>query len=44
VDLTLDENERARLEAHSAPPPTYPRRLLIEQSGIGDVQTLTRTR
>jgi aryl-alcohol dehydrogenase-like predicted oxidoreductase len=44
VDLTLDENERARLEAHSAPPPSYPQRLLREQIGIADVPSLTRIR
>ena len=42
VDLTLDEDDRERLEAHAAPSPTYPRRLLVEQLGIGDVQSLTR--
>jgi aryl-alcohol dehydrogenase-like predicted oxidoreductase len=40
VDLRLDEDERARLEAPAGPPPTYPRRLLLEQCGIGDVQTI----
>jgi aryl-alcohol dehydrogenase-like predicted oxidoreductase len=42
IDLTLNEDERARLEANAAPSPTYPRRLLLEQIGIGDVKTLTR--
>jgi aryl-alcohol dehydrogenase-like predicted oxidoreductase len=42
--LELDEDERARLEAHAPPPPTYPRRLLLEQCGIGDVERVTRTR
>ena len=42
VDLALDEDDRERLEAHAAPSPTYPRRLLVEQLGIGDVRSLTR--
>jgi aryl-alcohol dehydrogenase-like predicted oxidoreductase len=42
VDLTLDEDDRERLEAHAAPFPTYPRRLLVEQLGIGDVRSLAR--
>jgi aryl-alcohol dehydrogenase-like predicted oxidoreductase len=40
VDLTLSADERARLEAPASPPPTYPRRLLLGQLGIGDVQTI----
>ena len=44
VDLTLDEHERERLEAHAAPPPTYPHRILHEQLGIRDVRSLARTR
>jgi aryl-alcohol dehydrogenase-like predicted oxidoreductase len=44
VDLTLDEDERARLEAPAPPPPTYPQRLLHEQIGLGEVQRLARAR
>jgi hypothetical protein len=40
--VTLDENERARLEAHAPPPAVYPQRFLREQNGIGDVAALTR--
>jgi aryl-alcohol dehydrogenase-like predicted oxidoreductase len=42
VDVTLAEDERARLEAHAPPPPVYPQRFLREQNGIGDVATLKR--
>jgi aryl-alcohol dehydrogenase-like predicted oxidoreductase len=42
VDVTLAEEERARLEAHAPPPPVYPQRFLREQNGIGDVATLRR--
>jgi aryl-alcohol dehydrogenase-like predicted oxidoreductase len=42
VDVTLSGDERARLEAHAAPPPAYPQRFLREQNGIGDVATLKR--
>jgi aryl-alcohol dehydrogenase-like predicted oxidoreductase len=42
VDVTLAEDERARLEAHAPPPPVYPQRFLREQNGIGDVATLRR--
>jgi aryl-alcohol dehydrogenase-like predicted oxidoreductase len=42
VDVTLAEEERARLEAHAPPPPVYPQRFLREQNGIGDVASLRR--
>jgi aryl-alcohol dehydrogenase-like predicted oxidoreductase len=42
VDVTLAEDERARLEAHAPPPPVYPQRFLREQNGIGDVAALRR--
>ncbi len=34
VELTLDDDERARLEAPAPPPPTYPQRMLAEQGGL----------
>ena len=40
--VSLDDDERARLEAHAPPPPAYPQRFLREQNGIGDVATLGR--
>ena len=42
VDVSLDAEERARLEAHAPPPPAYPQRFLREQNGIGDVASLAR--
>jgi aryl-alcohol dehydrogenase-like predicted oxidoreductase len=42
ADVTLSDEERARLEAHAPPPPAYPQRFLREQNGIGDVATLNR--
>jgi aryl-alcohol dehydrogenase-like predicted oxidoreductase len=42
VDVTLADEERARLEAHAPPPPVYPQRFLREQNGIGDVASLRR--
>src|SRR4051794_3409354 len=42
VDVTLAEEERARLEAHAAPAPAYPQRFLREQNGIGEVASLRR--
>src|SRR3954471_2456417 len=42
VDVTLGEEERARLEAHAPPPPVYPQRFLREQNAISDVATLRR--
>jgi len=42
--LELSAEERARLEAPAGPPPTYPRRMLTEQSGIRDVAQLRRAR
>ena len=40
--IELSDEERARLEAHAAPPAPYPQRFLREQNGIGDVATLGR--
>ena len=34
VDVTLDDDERARLERHAAPPEMYPQRMLHEQVGL----------
>jgi aryl-alcohol dehydrogenase-like predicted oxidoreductase len=34
VDVTLGEDERARLEAPAPPPEVYPQRMLIEQTGL----------
>ena len=42
VDVTLSEEEHERLGAHTAPPESYPRRMLVEQSGIRDVESLRR--
>jgi aryl-alcohol dehydrogenase-like predicted oxidoreductase len=42
VEVTLSDEERARLEAHAVPPPAYPQRFLREQNGIGDVASLRR--
>jgi aryl-alcohol dehydrogenase-like predicted oxidoreductase len=42
VEVSLSEDERARLEAHAPPPPVYPQRFLREQNGIGDVTALRR--
>jgi aryl-alcohol dehydrogenase-like predicted oxidoreductase len=42
VDVTLSDEERARLEAHAPPPAAYPQRFLREQNGIGDVTSLAR--
>jgi aryl-alcohol dehydrogenase-like predicted oxidoreductase len=42
ANVTLAEEERARLEAHAPPPPVYPQRFLREQNGIGDVASLRR--
>jgi aryl-alcohol dehydrogenase-like predicted oxidoreductase len=44
TELTLNADERARLEAHAPPPDVYPQRMLREQAGIGDPATLTRPR
>ena len=44
TSLDLSADERARLEAHSAPPPAYPQRFLAEQNGIGEVPSLRRER
>jgi aryl-alcohol dehydrogenase-like predicted oxidoreductase len=43
-ELTLTEDERARLEAPAGPPPVYPQRFLHEQLGIGDVPSVRRSR
>ena len=42
VDVTLTDEEHERLAAHTAPPDSYPRRMLVEQSGIRDVESLRR--
>lgn len=42
TEVTLSDEERARLEAHAPPPAAYPQRFLREQNGIGDVATLGR--
>jgi aryl-alcohol dehydrogenase-like predicted oxidoreductase len=34
VDVTLSAEERERLAAPAPPPPMYPQRMLIEQSGL----------
>jgi aryl-alcohol dehydrogenase-like predicted oxidoreductase len=34
ADVRLSADERARLEAPAPPPPVYPQRMLIEQSGL----------
>ena len=44
VDVTLSDEERARLEAPARPPDAYPQRFLREQNGIGDVTSLERSR
>jgi aryl-alcohol dehydrogenase-like predicted oxidoreductase len=44
TELTLDADERARLEAHAPPPEIYPQRMLREQSGITDPAELRRAR
>jgi aryl-alcohol dehydrogenase-like predicted oxidoreductase len=42
ADLTLTDDEYARLAAHTAPPESYPDRMLREQSGIDVVVPLQR--
>jgi aryl-alcohol dehydrogenase-like predicted oxidoreductase len=42
VEVTLTDEEHERLAAHTAPPASYPRRMLVEQSGIRDVESLRR--
>jgi aryl-alcohol dehydrogenase-like predicted oxidoreductase len=42
TEVSLSEEERARLEAHAPPPATYPQRFLREQNGIGEVAALRR--
>jgi diketogulonate reductase-like aldo/keto reductase len=34
LDVTLSEEERARLEAPAPPPTVYPQRMLVEQGGM----------
>jgi aryl-alcohol dehydrogenase-like predicted oxidoreductase len=43
-DLALTDDERARLEAPAGPPLVYPKRMLFEQLGIGDVPSVRRAR
>jgi len=42
ADLTLSDDERARLEAPAPPPPLYPQRMLREQVGIDAMPPLRR--
>jgi aryl-alcohol dehydrogenase-like predicted oxidoreductase len=42
TDVTLTEADRARLAAHTQPPPMYPYRMLSEQLGLGAVAHLNR--
>jgi aryl-alcohol dehydrogenase-like predicted oxidoreductase len=42
VDVTLTEDERARLESHAPPPEMYPQRMLSEQMGLGELAVLRR--
>jgi aryl-alcohol dehydrogenase-like predicted oxidoreductase len=42
TEVSLSEEERARLEAHAPPPATYPQRFLREQNGIREVAALRR--
>jgi aryl-alcohol dehydrogenase-like predicted oxidoreductase len=42
VDVTLTDDERARLESHAPPPEMYPQRMLSEQMGLGDLAVLRR--
>jgi aryl-alcohol dehydrogenase-like predicted oxidoreductase len=41
-DVTLTEEEHARLGAHTPPPEMYPYRLLSQQLGLGDLAQLKR--
>ncbi len=43
-EIQLTDEERARLEEPSPPPPGYPQRFLSEQNGIGEVPRLVRAR
>ena len=42
ADLTLTEDERARLASHAPPPEMYPQRMLSEQVGLGELAQLRR--
>ena len=42
VDVSLSEEERARLAAHTRPPEMYPYRMLSEQLGLGELAQLRR--
>ena len=42
VDVTLTDEERARLEAHAPPPVMYPQRMLSEQVGLDELAVLRR--
>ena len=42
ADVTLTEDERARLEAPAPPPVMYPQRMLTEQMGLGALAELRR--
>ncbi len=44
VDVTLGDEERARLEAHAPPPPMYPHRMLGEQLGLRELTPPLRRR
>jgi aryl-alcohol dehydrogenase-like predicted oxidoreductase len=42
LDVTLTDDERARLEAPAPPPETYPQRMLSEQIGLASLGRLSR--
>ena len=42
ADVSLSDDEYERLAAHTAPPESYPHRMLREQSGIDVVVPLRR--
>jgi aryl-alcohol dehydrogenase-like predicted oxidoreductase len=42
AEVSLSDEEYERLAAHTAPPPAYPQRFLLEQNGIGEFASVTR--
>ncbi|MEQ7004600.1 aldo/keto reductase [Actinopolymorpha sp. B17G11] len=42
IDVTLTEEEQARLAAHTPPPEMYPYRMLSQQLGLGELAQLKR--
>ena len=42
ADVTLTDDERARLASHAPPPDMYPQRMLHEQVGLGELAQLRR--